>query len=45
MIVSNSITNAHVGHKLSFDIDNQSEFFDVHILGNHIHLITIVILF
>ncbi len=43
MIVSNSITNAHVGEKLSFDIDNQNGYVDVQILGNNIYLIIILI--
>ncbi len=36
MIVSNSQTHVHVGHSFSFDIFNQSELFDVYILGRNL---------
>ena len=36
MTVSNHLTNAHVGHPLSFDIHNQSVLLDINITGKDI---------
>lgn len=33
MIVTNHLTNVHVGHPASFDICNQSLAFDINIAG------------